>query len=91
METTIKDFFYDNKNTGERKRRNVIVLKERDFASQKIMQSIPDNINTKEGALTNIPYPDNSFDITYACESLEHAIDIKSSVMRIIYLLMEVV
>ena len=39
METTIKDFFYDNKNTGERKRRNVIVLKERDFASQKIMQS----------------------------------------------------
>lgn len=48
--------------------------------SQKIMQSIPDNINTKEGALTNIPYPDNSFDITYACESLEHAIDIKSSV-----------
>lgn len=48
--------------------------------SQKIMQSIPDNINKKEGALTNIPYPDNSFDITYACESLEHAIDIKSSV-----------
>ena len=32
METMIKDFFYDNKNTGERKRRNVMVLKERDFA-----------------------------------------------------------
>ncbi len=48
--------------------------------SRKIMQSIPDNINKKEGALTNIPYPDDSFDITYACEALEHAIDIKSSV-----------
>lgn len=48
--------------------------------SQKIMESMPDNINKKEGALTNIPYHDNSFDITYACEALEHTIDIKSSV-----------
>lgn len=39
METMVKDFFYDNKNTGERKRRNVVILKEHDFASQKVMQS----------------------------------------------------
>jgi len=39
METMIKDFFYDNKKTGERKRRNVVVLKERDFASQKVLTS----------------------------------------------------
>lgn len=52
--------------------------------SQKIMQSIPDNINKKEGVLTNIPYPDNSFDITYACEALEHTIDIKTSIREMV-------
>lgn len=39
MDKMIKDFFYDNKKTGERKRRNVVVLKEREFATQKIMKS----------------------------------------------------
>lgn len=37
-------------------------------------------VHTKQGSLTSIPYPDNSFDVTYACESLEHAIDIPSAI-----------
>lgn len=32
------------------------------------------------GTLTNIPYDDNSFDVVYACESLEHAIDIEAAI-----------
>lgn len=37
-------------------------------------------IEKKQGSLTNIPYDENSFDLVYACESLEHAIDIDSAV-----------
>lgn len=34
----------------------------------------------REGMLTNIPYPDKTFDVVYACESLEHAIDTEAAV-----------
>ncbi len=34
----------------------------------------------KQGTLTNIPYEDNTFDIVYTCEALEHAVDIESAV-----------
>lgn len=37
-------------------------------------------IKTKQGALTCIPYPDESFDCVYGCESLEHAVDIENAV-----------
>lgn len=37
-------------------------------------------IETKQGTLTNIPYDDNSFDFVYTCEALEHAVDIESAV-----------
>lgn len=33
--------------------------------------------------MTNIPYEDNSFDVVYACESLEHAIDIEAAIAEI--------
>lgn len=33
-----------------------------------------------EGTLTNIPYEDNKFNLAYACESLEHAIDIRAAI-----------
>ncbi|MCF0126205.1 MAG: hypothetical protein HUJ68_10725 [Clostridia bacterium] len=39
MANTIKDFFYENANTGERKRRKLLVLKEREFATQKVLKS----------------------------------------------------
>ena len=45
-----------------------------------------DNINIiekKQVTLTNIPFENSKFDITYACESLEHAIDIKSAVREL--------
>lgn len=42
--------------------------------SDKVMGELPDEIVKKNGVLTQIPYDDNTFDITYAVESLEHAI-----------------
>lgn len=47
--------------------------------SEKVMKNI-EGIEKRKGTLTNIPYPDNTFDIVYSCEALEHAIDIKSSI-----------
>ena len=37
----------------------------------------------KQGVLTSIPYRDGTFDITYTCEALEHAVDIKSAVREL--------
>ena len=33
----------------------------------------------KQGTLTNIPYESGCFDMVYACESLEHAVDIENA------------
>ena len=47
--------------------------------SQKVMANV-DYIKEKRfGSMTNIAYADNSFDIVYACESFEHAINIKAA------------
>lgn len=40
-------------------------------------------IEKKQGNLTNIPFEDDSFDVTYTCEALEHAVDIKSAVKEL--------
>ena len=37
-------------------------------------------IDKRIGTLTNIPYEDDYFDLTYTCEALEHAIDINNAV-----------
>lgn len=42
--------------------------------SEKVMKNIPENVEKKQGILTNIPYADNSFDVTYTTEALEHAV-----------------
>lgn len=42
--------------------------------SDKVMGQLSEKIVKKNGMLTQIPYADNTFDITYAVESLEHAI-----------------
>lgn len=38
------------------------------------------NIEKSLGTLTSIPYDDNTFDVVYTCEALEHAVDIESSI-----------
>ncbi len=52
--------------------------------SEAVMKYITiDQVYKKQGILTNIPYPDHYFDITYTCEALEHAIDIKSAIKEL--------
>lgn len=47
--------------------------------SEKVMAGI-DYIKEKRlGSMTNIAYADNSFDIVYACESFEHAINLRTA------------
>lgn len=49
--------------------------------SEAVMKYITkEEIYKKQGTLTNIAYPDHSFDITYTCEALEHAVDVKSAI-----------
>ena len=49
--------------------------------SQSVLDYITDpRIEKKEGSLTYIGYHDNQFDVTYSCEALEYAIDIRSSI-----------
>lgn len=42
--------------------------------SDRVMGEISENIIKQNGTLTNIPYDNNTFDVTYAVESLEHSI-----------------
>lgn len=47
--------------------------------SEKVMAGI-DYIKEKRlGSMTNIAYADDSFDVVYACESFEHAINLKAA------------
>ncbi len=48
--------------------------------SNRVLGYIPDDVWKVEGTLTCIPIEDKHFDISYTCEALEHAIDIKSSI-----------
>lgn len=49
--------------------------------SEAVMKYITkEEIYKKQGTLTNIAYPDHSFDITYTCEALEYAVDVKSAI-----------
>ncbi len=49
--------------------------------SEKVMGYFDDNKISKHiGSLTCIPFEDSFFDITYACESLEHAVEINNSI-----------
>lgn len=64
-------------------------ITERDYyavdVSKRVMSYINDDrITCKQGAITNIPWPTDFFDLVYCCESLEHAIDINSAVKEMI-------
>lgn len=52
--------------------------------STKVMSFIQDEVvEKKEGSLTEIPYPNDTFDFTYTTEALEHAVDIESAVREL--------
>ncbi len=51
--------------------------------SKGVMKFFDSDIAEKrQGSLTNIPYGENYFDMVYACESLEHAIDINNALLE---------
>ncbi len=39
---------------------------------------------TRVGSLTQLPFDDNELDMIYACESLEHAVDIESAIKEMV-------
>ncbi len=52
--------------------------------SESVMEFIKEEqIDKKQGSLTNIDYPDDYFDVVYTCEALEHAIDIRSAIKEL--------
>ena len=49
--------------------------------SEAVMQYLScEGIEKRQGTLTNIPYEDDTFDLTYTCEALEHAVDIENAI-----------
>ncbi len=48
--------------------------------SEQMLRYVPESIYTRQGALTNLPFPDAHFDAVYAIESLEHAVEIEAAV-----------
>lgn len=49
--------------------------------SERVMSYLDKGLaETRIGNLTNLPFEDNELDIIYACESLEHAVDIHSAI-----------
>lgn len=51
-----------------------------DISKNVIAEKTNQNIVWEEGSLTHIPFRDNNFAMAYACEALEHAVDIKSAI-----------
>jgi len=52
--------------------------------STQVMAYIADTeIEQREGSLTAIPFPDDTFDLVYTTEALEHAVDIDSAVREL--------
>lgn len=48
--------------------------------SEKLFDSLEFNSENKVGTILNIPYLDNSFDCVFACEALEHCIDLDNAI-----------
>ena len=51
-----------------------------DISRSVVDEKTEHRIDWREGSLTNLPFPDDTFAVTYSCESLEHAVDIESAV-----------
>lgn len=41
-----------------------------------VMRDLPDQVDKKQGSLTNLPYSNETFDFIFACESLEHCVNL---------------
>lgn len=52
--------------------------------SRFVMKNISNPVETRIGSLTSIPYEDSLFDVTYACEALEHAVQVKNAVQELV-------
>lgn len=52
--------------------------------SEKVMQSLPDEIEKIQGTLTSIPFEDETFDVVYSCEAVEHAINVEAAISELI-------
>ena len=49
--------------------------------SSRVMDAIDgSSVKKRQGSITCLPYEDNTFQLVYACESLEHAIDIDRAI-----------
>jgi len=51
--------------------------------SEEMLSYVPHGIHTRAGAMTELPFDDESFDCVYATESLEHAVEIGRAVSEI--------
>ncbi len=52
--------------------------------SENVLSCIPmQSIEKRVGSLTDIPYANQTFDVVYTCEALEHAVDIESAVREV--------
>jgi malonyl-CoA O-methyltransferase len=67
-------------------------LKERNFdieaygvdISEEILKSVTSNIETRCGSLLKIPYPDDTFDLSFCIEALEHAVFIEGAIQEMV-------
>ncbi len=55
--------------------------------SERVMESVPENVEKKAGTLTNIPYENESFDMVYVVEALEHSILAENAVRELLRVL----
>jgi len=51
--------------------------------SEAMLRFVPPPVKTCAGSMTELPFPDASFDAAYATESLEHAVEIERAVAEI--------
>jgi ubiquinone/menaquinone biosynthesis C-methylase UbiE len=51
--------------------------------SEEMLKHVPAGIHTRAGSMTALPFDDASFDVAYATESLEHAVEIDVAVGEI--------
>jgi malonyl-CoA O-methyltransferase len=48
--------------------------------SEEMLRFVPAGIHTKAGSMTELPFAASTFDVVYATESLEHAVEIERAV-----------
>ncbi len=53
--------------------------------SNRVMEHVDlEGVHKKQGSLLHIPYEDETFDIAYTCEAMEHAIDIPNAIKEMV-------